>query len=368
MPSFKHVVELDYNPTFRTEKVAGMFDVPVSEKLRREWDINIPIEGEEWSIGLIVGASGAGKTTVAKRAFGEENYFYGHDWKSKSILDDFSKKLSIEEITGALSHVGLASPPAWLLPYSALSNGQKFRADLARAILETEGLLVFDEFTSVVDRTVAKVGAYASQKFVRKVGRQMVAVTCHYDVAEWLEPDWVYDVSASSFTRGRLRRPSISAEIVRCHHSAWNIFKSHHYLSADINKSSRVYVAIIDDEPAGFCAVLPFTHPKLKGAWKGHRTVVLPDFQGIGIGNRLSEHVGDILIAEGKRFISTTSHPAMVGYRNKSNKWVMTRKPSRTSRSKSMQKKSAANNRLTASFEYLGEGNINTAKHYPSRV
>lgn len=368
MPKFKHVVELDYTPTFRTEKVAGMFDVPVTEKLRKEWNINIPIESKEWSVGLIVGASGAGKTTIAKRAFGEGAYFNGNKWQEKSLLDDFSKDHEIKTITDSLSHVGLASPPAWMLPYSALSNGQRFRADLARAMLETEGLLVFDEFTSVVDRTVARVGAFAAQKFIRKMNRQFVAVTCHYDVAEWLEPDWVYDVSSSSFTWGLLRRPQISVEIVRCHHSAWNLFKGHHYLSADINTSARVYVAMIDGEPAGLCAILPFPHPKLKGAWKEHRTVVLPDFQGIGLGNRLSEHVGDILRDEGKRFISTTSHPAMIGYRNKSAKWILTRKPSRTGASKGMQKGSTAHNRLSASFEYLGERNIDTAEHSAARI
>lgn len=362
MPRFKHVVELDYKPTFRTEKVAGMFDVPVTEKMRKEWDIDIPIEGKDWSVGLIVGASGAGKTTIAKRAFGEQAYFNGNKWECGSLLDDFSKSHDINTITGALSHVGLSSPPSWLLPYSALSNGQRFRADLARAILETEGLLVFDEFTSVVDRTVAKVGAFAAQKFIRKMNRQFVAVTCHYDVSEWLEPDWVYDVSASTFSWGRLRRPEIKVKIERCHHSAWKLFRDHHYLTTELNHAARCYVAFIDDEPAGFCAVLPFPHPKLKNVWKEHRTVVSPDYQGIGLGNRLSEHVGDLLITEGKRFISTTSHPSMIGYRNKSKKWVLTKSPRRNPASKTgIQKKTAAA-RLTAAFEYLGERNINTTE------
>jgi len=359
VPSFVHVVEADYCPTFRTEKVAGMFDVPVADKLRKEWNVQIPIEGKDWSVGLIVGASGAGKTTIAKRAFGEEAYFTGNEWRAKCLLDDFREDLDIKTITGALSHVGLASPPAWLLPYSALSNGQRFRADLARAMLETEGLLCFDEFTSVVDRTVAKVGAFACQKYVRKMGRQFVAVTCHYDVAEWLEPDWVYDVSSSTFTWGRLRRPPIDITIERCHHSAWELFKGHHYLSADINKSARVYVAFVKGEPAALCAVLPFPHPKLKGASKEHRTVVLPDYQGIGLGNLLSEHVGDLLLAEGKKFISTTSHPAMIGHRMRSERWVLTRKPSRVNKpsKKAMKHTAASLGRLTASFRYIGDVN-----------
>jgi ABC-type ATPase involved in cell division len=368
MPSFKHVVELDYTPSFRTEKVVGMFDVPATEKLRKEWSVDIPIEDKEWSVGLIVGASGAGKTTIAKKAFGDSAYFNGHKWEAKNILDDFPKSLKIEEITGALSHVGLASPPSWLLPYSALSNGQRFRADLARAILETDGLLVFDEFTSVVDRTVARVGAFAAQKFVRKAGRQFVAVTCHYDVSEWLEPDWVYDVSAAKFTWGRLRRPPINITIERCHHSAWQLFKGHHYLSADFHKGARTYVAFVEGEPAALTSAINFPHPKLKNTSREHRTVVLPDFQGIGLGNLISEHLGDILLSEDRRFISTTSHPAMIGHRMRSGKWRLKKAPSRNQKpsNSGMASRTVATNRLTCSFEYVGD--VDSAESSATRV
>ena len=359
MPHFDHVVETKYEPSFRTAKVVGMFDVPVEDTLTKKWSVNMPIEDIDWNVGLIVGASGSGKTTIAKRAFENSFFFTNHEWGSTSFLNDFDKDLDIKQITDSLSHVGFASPPAWLLPYHCLSNGQKFRADLARAILETDGTLVFDEFTSLVDRTVAKIGSYAVQKFVRKMKRQFVAVTCHYDVAEWLEPDWIYDVSTMAFDRRRLQRPSIEVQIQRVHHSIWGIFKGHHYLSADLNKASKIYLATIEGEPAAMTAILPFPHPRVKNVWKEHRTVVLPDYQGFGLGNRLSEHVGDLLLREGKRYTSVTSHPAMIHYRAKSKKWTMTRSPSRMAAPKqgdiSMANNSSA--RLTASFEYMGNAN-----------
>jgi ABC-type ATPase with predicted acetyltransferase domain len=162
MPRFNHVIEAEYQPTFRTEKVVGMFDVPMTGRLVKSWEVNLPIESLNWNVGLIVGASGAGKTTIAKRAFDDAVFFESHEWGKSSFLNDFQSSLDIKTITDSLSHVGFASPPAWLLPYHCLSNGQKFRADLARAILETDGVLVFDEFTSLVDRTVAKVGRKTS--------------------------------------------------------------------------------------------------------------------------------------------------------------------------------------------------------------
>lgn len=360
MPHFNHVVQTKYEPSFRTAKVVGMFDVPIEDTLIKKWSVDMPIEDMDWNVGLIVGASGAGKTTIAKRAFENGFFFTGHEWGKSSFLNDFDKSLDIKQITDSLSHVGFASPPAWLLPYHCLSNGQKFRADLARAILETDGTLVFDEFTSLVDRTVAKIGSYAVQKFVRKMKRQFVAVTCHYDVAEWLEPDWIYDVSTMAFDRRRLRRPPIEVQIQRVHHSIWGIFKGHHYLSADLHKAARIYLATIDGEPTAMTAVMAFPG-KTPNIWREHRTVVLPDFQGFGLGNRLSEHVGDLLLSEGKRYTSVTSHPAMIHYRAKSKKWIMTRGPSRTksnhTEKMNIGKKANADHRLTASFRYIGESN-----------
>jgi ABC-type ATPase with predicted acetyltransferase domain len=70
---------------------------------------------------------------------------------------------------------------------------------MARALSEDTDMVVIDEFTSVVDRQVAQVASHTVQKAVRRTpGRQFVAVTCHYDVTDWLQPDWVYDVAAGA--------------------------------------------------------------------------------------------------------------------------------------------------------------------------
>ena len=57
---------------------------------------------------------------------------------------------------------------------------------------------------------------------------------------------------------------------------------------------------------------------------RSHRLVVLPDYQGIGIGWRLQEFVGDLLSSEGFRYCATTSNPALIAHRQKSNKWRLT--------------------------------------------
>lgn len=363
MPNFSHTVETKYNPTFRSENVAGMFDVPVESKMTKTWEIDMPIEDENWTVGMIVGPSGSGKTTIGKKVFPDARLFDGshhsHWPADKCLLDGFDKKLKVKEITGALSQVGFSSPPAWLLPFDKLSNGQKFRAEMARLILETgdDEIAMVDEFTSVVDRSVAKVCSSAVQKMVRRSGKQMVAISCHYDIAEWLEPDWIYFVDTGEFRRGSLRRPEIKLNLQRVHHSAWQLFKGHHYLDANINKAAHCFVATIDDEPVAFAAALPFPHPTLKGMWKGHRTVVLPDYQGIGLGNAISEAVAQHYRDIGKRYSSVTSHPAMIGHRNRSSKWILTRSPGRVppSGKNAVMKKSSSAGRVTASFEYIGD-------------
>ena len=104
-----------------------------------------------------------------------------------------------KHIEHTFTSVGFASPPSWLKPYNVLSTGEKMRVDLARAILSNQELIVFDEFTSVVDRTVAKTASLALQKAIRKGGKKFVAVSCHRDIVEWLMPDWIYDTDQKSF-------------------------------------------------------------------------------------------------------------------------------------------------------------------------
>ena len=98
--------------------------------------------------------------------------------------------------------MGFNTPKSWLKPYHVLSNGKKMRVDLAKALVQKQDIIIFDEYTSVVDRVVAQVASYALQKTIRKSKKKFIAVTCHYDILERLEPDWVFDTKDFTFTRG----------------------------------------------------------------------------------------------------------------------------------------------------------------------
>ncbi|TMR90602.1 GNAT family N-acetyltransferase [Nonomuraea basaltis] len=307
--------------TARVLQLQGMFDVPLEEKLTTSWQAVLPVEERAWHVGLLVGPSGAGKTTIA-RALWPGRLVEAHTWGDRALVDDFPKGMGIKDIVGLLTAVGLSSPPAWLRPYRTLSNGEAFRASMARALAEQSGLVVVDEFTSVVDRQVAKVASHAVAKAVRRGGRQLVAVTCHYDVLDWLQPDWVYDVATASFAWRTVQpRPTLQLDIRAADRSLWQVFRHHHYLSAEISNTAHCVAGYVDGQPVAFLAYRHFQHPRVRNMKMEHRLVVLPDFQGLSIGARMSEWVAQHLADQGYRYRSVSSHPALISYRDRSPRW-----------------------------------------------
>lgn len=357
MPSCYVVRETEIAESFRVQQIRGMFDYQ-NTVIRNEWNHTLPIEQNSWNIGLIVGHSGSGKTTMAQQMFDQYKIHEDFEWKyGVAVVDCFPEDANTKDIVSTLSAVGFSSPPHWLKPFDHLSTGQKFRVELARCLMEYKQGFVFDEFTSVVDRDVAKVGCLAISKLLRKRKEPpFVAVSCHYDIIDWLDPDWVYDVSTNRFEwRLERRKEKISLDVFKSDTSAWKAFSEHHYLDDNIHKGAECYIATWGNKPVGFCSVLHFPHASSKLFKREHRTVVLPDFQGVGIGNKLSETVASLYSERGYRFISATSAPSMIQHRKRSHLWRCTRFGRASRASKTDIIKQISNNRITASFEYIGK-------------
>lgn len=342
----------------RVMQMAGMMDVPLSEKTSETWDVDVPIEGQEWSVGLVVGPSGSGKSSLARQLW-PDALMTAPEWSpDHSLLDDFPAEMPVRDIVKLLNAVGLGSVPAWLRPHATLSTGEGFRADIARALADTEGLVVVDEFTSVVDRQVARVGSHSVQKTIRRAGRQFVAVTCHYDVTDWLQPDWVLDMAGGTFTwRSVQPHPSVELRVHPIHHSAWRVFARHHYLSGSLHTAAQCYGGFVGDECVGFTSYIHFPHAKTRNIKMGHRLVVLPDWQGLGVGGRLDDWLGQYLYEQGFRYRNTIAHPAMIAYYGRSPRWrdVSSNRNQlvTTSRNKALRKRSLDPRYLgTRSYEY----------------
>lgn len=353
MSHFEFIKQITINETFRNKSVIDRYDL-IDKNLTEKFigDINFT---DDWKIGVIVGNSGTGKTTIAKNLF-ENEYINNYEYDENSVIDNMPKEKTLKEIEICFNSVGFSSPPSWLKPYNVLSNGEKMRVDLARAILNDRKLIVFDEFTSVVDRTIAQISSFAIQKSIRRTNKKFIAVTCHYDVIDWLLPDWIFDTNTMTFYEGQKKnRPDIRIEIYETQRSEWKMFKKYHYLSEELSTSSRCYIMYANNLPCGFIAILHFPHPKAKNIKSVHRLVILPEFQGIGLSKILLNSISNLYTKNEYRMIITTSNPALMTMFKNSKEWNITRYGRTSGGTKtSIIKKSLSSKRITISAEYNG--------------
>lgn len=352
--------------TSRVLQVASLFDVPMEKKLEVNINAVLPIEDRQWQIGLVVGPSGSGKSSIVRELW-PEAIMQSQVWSDNAIVDDFPNDLGVKEVVNFLTSVGLGSTPTWLRPYYTLSNGEQFRASMARLMAEINGALTaVDEFTSVVDRQVAKITAHTVQKAIRRRSQQFIAVSCHYDVIDWLQPDWIYDTATMSFSWRLVQpHPQLEFHIHKISRSYWPMFSRHHYLSSEIASASQCFGGFINDQLVAFACYLHFPHPSTNLLKLAHRVVVLPDYQGLGLGGRINDFVGQYLYENGRyRYRTVTAHPIFIGYLSKSPRWKLVTNNNKIANSscrKNVVKKNIAlRNRHTAvramstkSFEYM---------------
>jgi ABC-type ATPase involved in cell division/GNAT superfamily N-acetyltransferase len=346
-------VQTDVSRSARARQLEALFDVPPTQKCELRWQGEMPVEREPWNVGLIVGPSGSGKSTVLRECFGAPGEL---DWRGKSVVDDFSLSFSMKEIAAVCQAVGFNTIPAWLRPFAVLSNGERFRVEMARRLLETDGLIVVDEFTSVVDRQVAQIGAHAVQKYVRRTGKQFVAASCHYDVIEWLQPDWTFEPATMSFTRRSLRRrPALNVAIARVPYETWHLFAKFHYLTAELHRAAKCFALFVGDRIAAFAGILHRPHPKVRDVKGVSRLVTLPDWQGLGLAMILVEKLGAAYKALGQRLHTYPAHPALIRSFDKSSVWRMEKRPGTFLASESVRATCRSHHRPCATFSYAGE-------------
>lgn len=330
MPAFNLVVESPVSKSVRKKQLEGIFEVPPMEATRHEWEINIPFEDKSWNIGLIVGPSGSGKTQIGRRLFGKL-FDAPLKFSAPSVIDDFEEGLSISDIAGACQAVGFNTIPSWIKPFSVLSNGEKFRVTLARKLMSKSDIIALDEFTSVVDRQVGKICSHAVQKYIRKTERKFIALSCHYDIIEWLQPDWIYDTQNYQFQwRDLQRRPPIECIVSPVPHSAWSIFAPFHYMSRDLHPAARCFALFLGDQIASFIGIIhrPISakgsHVPIYGV---SRSVTLPDYQGLGLHFTLQDHVAALYKAMGWRLRGYPAHPSLIRSLDKSPNYALIKKP-----------------------------------------
>ena len=352
------VLKSNVNRDKYTDYIQEHFDLAVSDvaEVRIPNNLNLSKLGSEWNIGVICGASGSGKSTIL-HSLGEITEVEFDN--NKPLISNF-EPMTPQEASSILCAMGLASVPTWIRPYSSLSNGERYRAEVAKRIsFNRGGVILVDEYTSVVDRNVAKSMSNALQKYIRKEKKQIILATCHYDILEWLQPDWIYDLNkGGALEKGDClrQRPQISLSVYRSTYDTWNIFKKHHYMTEEMNKSASCFVFSWEKQLVAFVGVLPQPSGYFDKAVRGTRTVVLPDFQGLGIGSRITDFIASIYKQAGYRYFTKTVNPKLGEYRNHSEQWKTTSKNGRIIRPSVSKLNKKQKLRASYCHEYVGEG------------
>ena len=180
-----------------TQFLYDSYDIQNKEKTVTEVPIPSKEDMEEmnkdnWDILLICGKSGSGKSTILREIYGDVKpveYDY-----TKCVISQFPR-LTEEEVCDLLSSIGLASVPTWLRKPQELSNGERARLDIAKAIYDANGgVVLLDEYTSVVNRSAAKSMSHALQRYVRQKGLKIIVASCHFDIIEWLQPSHIFNL------------------------------------------------------------------------------------------------------------------------------------------------------------------------------
>ena len=162
-------------------------EVPIPSKE----DVDV-MEKEDWNILLVCGKSGSGKSTILREIYGDVKPIE-YDY-NRCVISQFPR-LTEEDTCDLLQSIGLSSVPTWLRKPQELSNGERARLDIAKAIYDANGgVVLLDEYTSVVNRSAAKSMSYALQRYARQKKLKIIIASCHFDIIEWLQPDYIFNL------------------------------------------------------------------------------------------------------------------------------------------------------------------------------
>lgn len=326
MKTIKHISNIK-NDKY-TEYVYESYDIQNREFTDVQINYQLDnLDSFDWNIITIFGGSGSGKSSILKNLGDIKT----PNFKSEiSLISNFDW-LSPKDATHLLTSFGLSSVPTWLRPFELLSNGEQYRATIAYIVgrSQNDEIILIDEFTSVVNRDVAKSMSFAIQKYIRKKNKRVIFASCHYDIFEWLMPDYVLSTEkGGTLEKGewlRQGRPNIELSVYRCKPKIWDLFKKHHYLTQEVNDAYIFLLFEYKNKPIAINVMgIQVGKTDCFKSYRESRIVVLPDYQGMGIGSKISEFCAAISKKSNSNYYTKTSNPALGEYRNNSKNWIGT--------------------------------------------
>tara|TARA_R110000796_G_C14506516_1_gene429446 strand:+ start:227 stop:1342 length:1116 start_codon:yes stop_codon:yes gene_type:complete len=319
------ILKSDVNKEFRCQVAANSLDIDVEKKSIHHLkidNINLP---NQWNLGLVYGNSGSGKTTMIQHLFGENIFDVNID-EDKPIINQLPSDLNYDECAILLNGIGLNSVPCWIRPFKTLSNGQKARAEAVYLMTKSKDVVFIDEWTSVVDRTVAKAMSICLYKYAKRNNKKIILCSCHIDILEWLNPDWLIDCNKQEFTLPKSEdfffkeREKLKFDIKEIDNTSWKYFSKYHYLNERLPGGKLyLYGLFYNNNQIGFQCFANYVPRKknTKIIYHSNRTVIHPDYNGLGLGIKLINGTSKLLDEKIEckimaKFSSTPVYKAMI--------------------------------------------------------
>jgi len=198
----EHTVILDIvyktEPTEVTERsisVAEAFGIGIDESIKFPVYTSFEISYDPTDLIYITGDSGSGKTTFlnligdheAERGRKVISFEKTRVKNDETVIDGLGG--NADEAMNLLSAAGLSEAFLMLRKYSELSDGQKYRYQLAKMLSRDADVYLIDRIGENLDRVMAKVLAYNIQKWARRKNRMIVAASTHHDIITDFNPN-----------------------------------------------------------------------------------------------------------------------------------------------------------------------------------
>lgn len=321
--------------TPRKRDVCLMFGIPPCPRAATILEgLTVPLT--PGSITYITGPSGSGKSSTLRRVAEESTdaiiVGQGRFPRDRAIVDAVAPRRSLRTAMEILCACGLSEPPAWIRRYDELSEGEKMRASLARAIGTAVSTgaprpILCDEFTAALHDRLAATLAHNLRRLATRFNLMLILAGPREDLRPHLHADRVIRLGGEapvfeerapeSEPPPRLEDPRIEPGSIRDYHA----FARMHYRMQDaLGFVDRVFT--LRDRPRGdrigVCVLahapreLALRNITTRGRFNGNprrlnrelriirRLVIHPDFRGCGLGHWF---VRRILPQAGVRFV-----------------------------------------------------------------
>lgn len=177
----------------RVLEIAEAFGIGLEDKEFVVFD-QLDLQVKQGDVVYITGQSGGGKS-VLLRELARQMTARGKvianldqiEFEDRPLIDQLGKDTN--DAIRLLAIAGISDAYLYVRKPKELSDGQRYRFRLAKAIEQGADVWVADEFMAILDRTAARVIAFSMQKAARKAGATLMVATTHTDLVEDLQPD-----------------------------------------------------------------------------------------------------------------------------------------------------------------------------------